>query len=131
MKQILINLPVRDAEASKKFFTSLGLAPNEKLSDEKANCFNIEENIIVALLPIEHFEETINGNKVADTKTNETLLAIGMETKEAVAAFIDRAVKAGGQELHERADFPGIYAGTFKDLDGHQWNIFCMLDGSN
>jgi len=125
-KQLLINLPVRSPEASKKFFTSLDLVLNEKLSDENATCFNIEDNIIVALLPVEHFKETINGNNVADETTNETLLAIGMESKEDVDTLLDKAVVAGGQELHERVDLPDIYAGSFKDLDGHLWNIFCM-----
>jgi predicted lactoylglutathione lyase len=125
-RQLLINLPVSNPEASKKFFMSLDLSLNEKLSDENATCFNIEENIIVALLPAEHFKEAINGNNVADQKTNETLLAIGMESEEDVNTLLDKAAVAGGQELHKRVDLPEIYAGTFKDLDGHLWNVFCM-----
>lgn len=125
-KQLLINLPVQNPSASKEFFTALGLTLNEKLSDENATCFNIEDNITIALLAAEHFKETIMGNDVADAKTNETLLAIGMESKEDVDAFLDKAVAAGGQELHDRVDMPGIYAGSFKDLDGHLWNIFHM-----
>lgn len=125
-KQILINLPVHSPEASKKFFTALGFSLNEKLSDENATCFNIEDNIIVALLPSEHFEETINGNTVADAKTSETLLAVGVESKEAAAVLLDKAIAAGAHEVHERVDLPEIYAGSFKDLDGHLWNIFHM-----
>jgi uncharacterized protein len=125
-KQLLINLPVSDSEASVSFFKSLGLSLNEKLSDEHATCFNIEDNIIIALLPADHFKETIMGNNVADSKTNETLLAISMEGKQEVNDFLDKAVRAGGQELHERVDLPEIYAGSFKDLDGHLWNIFYM-----
>ncbi|MET1032941.1 MAG: VOC family protein [Candidatus Saccharimonadales bacterium] len=125
-KKILINLPVSDPQASKAFFVALGLAFNETLSDEHATCFNIEENIIVALLPAEHFKDTLMGNDAAAPTTNETVLAIGMESKEDVDALLDKAVAAGGTELHDRVDMPGIYAGTFKDLDGHFWNVFYM-----
>lgn len=125
-KQLLINLPVHNIDASRKFFSDLDIPLNEKLSDENATCFNIEDNIIVALLPREHFKQTINGNSVADGKTNETLLAIGLESKEAVVALLDKAVAAGASEVHERVDAPEIFAGTFKDLDDHLWNIFHM-----
>jgi uncharacterized protein len=53
-------------------------------------------------------------------------LAIGLDGKEPVDDLLDKAVAAGGQEMRERVDLPEIYAGTFKDLDGHLWNVFCM-----
>ena len=125
-KQIIINLPVQNSELSKNFFKSLDLPLNEKLSDEKATCFNIDENIIIALLPVEHFSEIITNNTVADMSTNEMLLAIGMETQQDVDDMLNKAVLAGANELHERVSLPDIYAGSFKDLDGHMWNIFYM-----
>lgn len=125
-KSVIINLPVSDVEKSAGFFKALGLPLNADLSDENATCFSIEENIIVALLPKAHFKDTIMGNEVADSKTSETLLAIGVASKEDANDLLDRAVSAGGQELHDRVDMPTIYAGSFRDLDGHLWNIFCM-----
>jgi len=126
IKQLLINLPVNNIEASKTFFSSLGFVRNETMSDENATCFNLENNIIVALLPTDHFKETIMGNSVADATTNETLLAIGLDSKEAVDNLLDTAVTSGAEELHDRVDMPEIYAGSFKDLDGHLWNVFHM-----
>ena len=125
-KQLLVNLPVHDLEASKQFFAALGLPLNEKLTDEHATCFTIEDNIIVALLPVEHFKETILGSNVADATTHETLLAIGMERRTDVSDLLDKALAAGATEVHDRVDLSEIYAGTFKDLDGHLWNVFCM-----
>lgn len=125
-KQLIINLPVKSVEDSKQFFSSIGLSFNEKLSDDNATCFDIEDRITIALLPNEHFKETINGNDVATTTTSETLLAIGVESNEAAQNLLDKAVKAGAEEIHERFESPEIYAGSFKDLDGHLWNIFCM-----
>jgi len=125
-KQLLINLPVANPDASKAFYASLALPLNEKLSDEKATCFNLDENIIVALLPASHFKETIYGNEVAAPNTSEMQLAIGLDSKQAVNDLLDKAVAAGGHEVQERVDLPEIYAGTFQDLDGHLWNVFCM-----
>lgn len=125
-KKIIINLPVKDRVASKSFFGALGLPLNEKLSDDNATCFNIEDNIIIALLPVDHFRETIVGNSVADATTSETLLAIGTESKEAAQDLLDKVAAAGGQEVTDRYDMPEIYAGSFRDLDGHLWNIFYM-----
>ena len=36
LKQLLINLPAAYPELAKNFYASLGLPPNNKLSDEKA-----------------------------------------------------------------------------------------------
>lgn len=125
-KQLLINLPVADLEAAKALYTSLGLAVNDDLSDKNATCLNLEDNIIIALLPIAHFKETIYGNAVAEVGVNETQFAIGVDSKEKVDSLLDKAVAAGGQEAQDRVDLPQIYAGTFKDLDGHLWNVFHM-----
>jgi predicted lactoylglutathione lyase len=56
--------------------------------------------------------------------TTETQLAIGVDSQQAVDDLLDKAVAAGGQEVQERVDLPEIYAGTFKDLDSHLWNVF-------
>lgn len=54
------------------------------------------------------------------------LPAVGMENKEAVNGLVDKAVKAGAKELHEPVEMLEMYARSFKDLDGHSWNVFYM-----
>ena len=123
-KQVLINLPVKDIERSKDFFTKLGFSANSELSDESAACFNINEGVVIALLSESHFKNITN-NEVADsTKASEVLLAIDTRSKEEVNSLVDNAITAGGTELHEPKDFGWIYGRSFADLDGHQWNIF-------
>jgi predicted lactoylglutathione lyase len=126
-RQLLINLPVRDIQKSRSFFEALGLVLNQKLTDENATCFNIDDNIVIALLPAEHFKGAISGNEVADAeKTNEVLLSVGVESKEDVDSFAAKAAAAGAKEIGKPTDFGPIYGATFADLDGHQWNIFYM-----
>ena len=128
-RQLLINLPVSDPQKSKNFFEELGLSFNKELTDENATCFNIDDNIVIALLPTEHFKAAIHNNEVVDaTKCNEVLLSIGVKTNEEVDVLSSRAVAAGGKEIGKPIDYGSIYAATFADLDGHQWNIFHMIE---
>lgn len=125
-RQVLINLPVKNLDRSKEFFLSLGFAINPELTDENATCFVVDKNIMIALLKEPYFE-AITKTKVADTtKVHEAYAAISMESKEEVDTLTDKAVVAGGRELHEPKDFGWIYGRTFADLDGHHWNIFYM-----
>ena len=126
-KLLLINLPVNDSQKSKDFFERLGFALNDKLTDANAVCFNIDNNIVIALLQVDHFKSAINNNEVADAiKSNEVLLSIGMDSKEEVDTLLIKAILAGGKELHEPRNLGWIYTRSFSDLDGHQWNIFYM-----
>jgi predicted lactoylglutathione lyase len=44
MRQIFVNLPVKDLERSKKFFSSLGFGFDAKFTDDKAACLVIENS---------------------------------------------------------------------------------------
>ncbi len=57
MRQIFVNLPVKDLERSKKFFGSLGFSFNAQFTDEKAACLVIEQDAIYAMLLTEPFQD--------------------------------------------------------------------------
>jgi len=50
VKEIYINLPVKDLKKSISFFTKLGFKFNQKFTDENATCMIIGENIFAMLL---------------------------------------------------------------------------------
>ncbi|MDB5161225.1 MAG: hypothetical protein JWO96_605 [Candidatus Saccharibacteria bacterium] len=126
--RVLINLPVKDQNISKNFFTQVGFSLNPELTDEYATCFNIDENTVIALLNESHFKGITN-KQIADTsKTAEVLISVGVQNKEEVNSLVDRAITAGGSELHEPKDLGWIFGRSFADLDGHQWNIFYKND---
>ncbi|MEO6728736.1 MAG: VOC family protein [Candidatus Dojkabacteria bacterium] len=128
MKQLLINLPVENVESSKVFFEKIGLTFNKELTDENATCFNIDENIVIALLPSEHFKAAVNNTVLIDaTKVNEMLLSIGVNSNEEVDTFFNKAIEAGGKDKGKPTDYGSVYGATFSDLDGHLWNIFHMV----
>ena len=53
-KQIFVNLPVKDLNKTKDFFSKLGFTFNPQFTDENAACMIIGENIYAMLL-VENF----------------------------------------------------------------------------
>lgn len=49
-RQIFVNLPVKDLQKSKAFFTEVGFTFNEQFEDESATCMVVNETIFVMLL---------------------------------------------------------------------------------
>lgn len=125
-KQIYINLPVKDIERSKEFFTKLGFSFNEQFTDDKAACLEIGENIYSMLL-LEKFFKSFTKKEISDAKkSTEVLIAIDAESREAVDEMVRKAVEAGGSIYNEPQDYGWMYGHSFEDLDGHQWEVLYM-----
>ncbi|AFH50900.1 Hypothetical protein IALB_3197 [Ignavibacterium album JCM 16511] len=123
-RQIFVNLPVKDVKRSMNFFSQLGFSFNMQFTDDKAACLVIGENIYAMLLH-EKFFKTFTKKELADaTKVTEVLIAIDVESREAVDSMIQKAVNAGGTIYSEPSDHGWMYQHSFADLDGHQWEIF-------
>ncbi|MFB9212442.1 VOC family protein [Echinicola jeungdonensis] len=130
-KKIFVNLPVKDLEKSIGFFTELGFSFNPQFTDEKATCMIIEDGHIFAMLITENFFKTFTKKPISDAKKNtEVLLALQLESKEEVDKLVKNAVNAGGDIYMEPVDHGWMYQHSFADLDGHQWELFCMDEKS-
>ena len=126
VKEIYINLPVKDLKKSISFFTKLGFKFNQKFTDENATCMIIGENIFAMLL-IEKFFKTFIKKEISDSKkSTEVLLALSLDSREEVDEFLSKVLKAGGKETREAQDHGFMYARAFEDLDGHIWEAFYM-----
>lgn len=126
VKQIFVNLPVHDLQATMEFFGKLGFAFNEQFTDENAACMVIGENLYVMLLT-EAFFQTFITKEIADTnKVTEVLNALSVESREEVDEMMDKAVEAGATESREPQDQGFMYSRAFEDLDGHIWEVFYM-----
>jgi predicted lactoylglutathione lyase len=131
-KQIWINLPVKDLEKSKEFFTQLGfsLNPGPGNTDDKASLVIGDKNVIVMLFPEPTFTK-FTGNDIADTKQGtEVLISIDAESKKEVDEMVKKVVEAGGTIYGKPNDQGWMYGAGFADLDGHRWNVLYM-DMSN
>ena len=127
MRQIFVNLPVKDLERSKQFFSKLGFGFDSKFTDDKAACLVIEKNSIYAMLITEPFFKTFTPRAVADAKsTSEVLLALSCSSDREVDELVSRATAAGGRPIKEPQDHGFMYYRSFEDPDGHIWELLHM-----
>lgn len=125
-KDIFINLPVKDLAKAKEFFAKMGYTFDSQFTDEKAACLELGENIFAMLLT-EEFFKTFTDKKIADgTKENEVLIALSCASRERVDDLVSKAVAAGGAEYRKPEDHGWMYERSFRDLDGHAWELVYM-----
>jgi predicted lactoylglutathione lyase len=126
MRMIFVNLPVKDLDVSKRFFEGLGFAINPNFTDEKAACVVIEENICAMLLTEAYFKTFITG-EISDTARGvEVLTCLSCESREQVDQTLARALSGGGQAWRPTQDLGFMYSASFRDPDGHVWELAWM-----
>jgi predicted lactoylglutathione lyase len=124
--KIFVNLPVRDLEASKAFYTALGYTVNEQFSNEQAASIVISEEIYVMLLTHPFFKG-FTGKDMADaSKTTEVINCLSAESRAGVDELVSRARDAGGAVPREPQDHGFMYGHGFEDPDGHIWEVMYM-----
>jgi predicted lactoylglutathione lyase len=123
--KLFVNLPVKDLDRSKAFFTGLDL-PFFGATDDMASVI-ISEHTQVMLLSEPTFAGFVR-NEVADpTATTQAILVLGLETPALVDELVDRALAAGGTAIGEPRKDDYRYQRGFADLDGHHWEALCLV----
>jgi predicted lactoylglutathione lyase len=126
IRQLFVNLPIRDMARTRAFFTALGMDFNPRFTNEQGACLIVSENIAVMLL-VEPFFQTFTRLPVSDARERtEVLLALQCDSRAEVDAFVARAVQAGATTPNTAQDMGFMYQHGFADLDGHQWEVFWM-----
>lgn len=124
--KIFVNLPVKNLNASKAFFSQLGYTFNEQFTDEKAACMVISEDIYAMLL-VEPFFQTFTKKTIADaTQTTEVLICLSADSQEQVDELVNKAIAAGGTAPNDKQDHGYMYGWGFQDIDGHLWEVMWM-----
>jgi predicted lactoylglutathione lyase len=126
MPMIFVNLPVKDLEASKRFFRELGFDFDPRFTDDKATCMVVDDNIFVMLLVEERFRDFINGDIADATTTTEVLTCLSAESREQVDEMVEKAIAAGGKPWKPALEEGPMYGGSFQDPDGHVWEVLYM-----
>lgn len=128
-KQIYVNLPVKDLAKSTAFYEALGFKKNSTFSNEKASAMMWTDDIFVMLLTRDFYQTFLKGKTIADTQaTNGVLLALTLDTKEAVQSFADVAKQNGGDYYKIESGVPEdmMFGYEVLDLDGNQWEPLWM-----
>nr|WP_199158779.1 VOC family protein [Pedobacter sp. ASV2] len=129
IKSLWINLPVKDINKSKDFFTQLGFKLNLQYgSREDSACFLIGESNFVVMLFEENLFKSLINSDVPDAKLgSEVMFSIDAESPEEVNEIAKRVTAAGGTVFSEPQESQGwMYGCAFQDLDGHRWNVLYM-----
>ncbi len=124
--KIFVNLPVKDLKRSVELLTKLGYTFNQQFTDENATCMIISENIFAMLLVENRFKDFTKKPISDATKNTEVLIALDVESREKVDEMVKKAVEAGGSIYIEPQDHGWMYAHSYADLDGHQWEVMWM-----
>ena len=125
-RQIFVNLPIKNMERSKAFFSALGFSFNPQFTNEQGACMVISDSIYAMLL-IEPFFQTFTRKPVADaTKSTEVLICLSCESRAEVDSLVKKALAAGGTSPNAPQDHGFMYGHGFQDLDGHIWELMYM-----
>lgn len=124
--RIFINLPVKDINASLRFFSQIGFEFDQRFSSPDTLCMVVSEHIYVMLLEQARFK-TFTKKPISDAHSHtEVLIALDADSREGVDEMVRKALEAGGALYAEPIDHGFMYSHSFEDLDGHQWEIGYM-----
>jgi predicted lactoylglutathione lyase len=122
MKQsvALITLGVADYERAKTFYAALGWTP---LLDIQETAFFQANGVVLVLWAREKLAEDM-GIPDDGARWSGIVLAHNVGSRDEVDDVIEQAHANGAEITRQPADtFYGGYAGGFRDLDGHAWEI--------
>jgi predicted lactoylglutathione lyase len=124
--KIAVNLPVKDLAASTRFFSALGFPGDKRLTNENTEAVAVSDDIYVLLIVDSQFK-AITRKKIPDTAmTSEAILQLQVDSRQRVDELVDKAFAAGAQPANEPSDQGFLYGRSFRDLDGHHWDVFCI-----
>lgn len=125
-QMIFVNLPVADVARSRAFFTGIGYAVDERMSNDVALGLELGPNHYAMLLERNLFARFHTG-AIASRGHHEALISLSADSREAVDVLVDRAIAAGGTTVRsEGAECPFMYGRSYTDLDGHLWEVMWM-----
>ena len=116
----LITLGISDYERAKAFYDALGWSPTLEIQE---TAFFQANSVVVVLWAREKLAED-TGVVDDGARWSGVTLAHNVASRQEVNDVIDAARRAGGEITREPAEtFYGGYAGVFRDLDGHAWEV--------
>lgn len=128
-RELWVNLPVREPERAKSFYTQLGFRLNEQYASQDGSfSMIVGDNSVVVMFFLESQFRSFAGNAVADSlQGTEVLFSLGANSRDEVDALASKVELAGGTVFSKPNEKDGwMYGCGFADLDGHRWNVLYM-----
>ena len=126
-KMIFVNLPVRNLSASAAFYGALGGQVNPQFSDDGAKCVMLSDAIGLMLLSHDRYRQ-FTQRPIGDARReSQALIALSVDTRDAVDATLARAAAAGGRaDPNPIQDHGFMRNRSVEDPDGYVWEIMWM-----
>lgn len=125
-RMIFINLPVADLPRAKAFYEALGFTNEPRFTDQTAACMVWSEAIFVMLLTRQKWAE-FTDRPIPDIGSSEVSLALALESRDEVDAFVRAAGANGGRvDVNPAQDHGFMYGRDITDPDGHVWGPMWM-----
>ncbi|MBD0281278.1 MAG: glyoxalase [Thermoleophilaceae bacterium] len=118
-------MPVKDLESSKRFFGQLGFEFDPQFTDETPACMVIDQNIYAMLLTEDRFRDFIDG-EIADPIPPRSWFALSADSRQEVDSLVEKALAAGGRPWNDTLEQGPMYERSFRDPDGHVWEVIYM-----
>ncbi|MBL8853722.1 MAG: glyoxalase/bleomycin resistance/extradiol dioxygenase family protein [Planctomycetaceae bacterium] len=125
-KMIFVNLPVKELQASVKFYEALGMKNNPQFSDDSAACMVWSDTIYIMLLTHDRWR-TFTTRPIPSADSSEVMLALSCDDREMVDRLNELSEQHGGTaDINPKQDLGFMYNRNVADLDGHVWEMFWM-----
>jgi len=124
--KLFVNIPVSDLQRSITFFETLGFAFNTQFTDATGTCMLVGEDAYFMLLTRERFTDFSHAPLSDPKSATNALFALSVESRAAVDEMVNKAVAAGGSYAVDPQDHGFMYGWSFRDPDGHHWEVFWM-----
>ncbi|SDP16633.1 VOC family protein [Phyllobacterium sp. OV277] len=126
-KMIFVNLPVRDLAAATAFYVALGGEVNPQFSDERSTSVMLSDVIGIMLLTHERYSE-FTKRPIGDARReSQALIALSVETRDAVDATLAKTTAAGGRaDPNPAQDHGFMFSRSVEDPDGNVWEVMWM-----
>ncbi|WNF90339.1 VOC family protein [Vagococcus fluvialis] len=119
---VFVNFPVKDVQASTRFYEALGFILNPDFSNEDTSCMVWDENFFIMLLAHEKYQFFTPNRTIADNKkTSSALIAFSMSSADEVKMFGEKAKDNGGYvyQIETGISEEYMYGLEVQDLDGN------------
>jgi uncharacterized protein len=125
-RKLFVNIAVNNLQRSITFFEALGFAFNTQFTDETATCMLVGEDAYFMLLTKEKFQGFSKRPMGDPSVETNALFAITVDSRAEVDSLYATALAAGGTGGIDTQDHGFMYVRSFRDLDGHVWELFWM-----
>ncbi|MEI4470803.1 VOC family protein [Frigidibacter sp. MR17.24] len=123
---IFVNLPVTDLPRARAFYEGIGFTINPQFSDDTAACVVVSDTIHLMILTHAKFAGFAPRPLADPAQGCAVLTCLSRDSRDAVDAITEAAVRAGGTDNDKVQDYGFMYGRSFSDPDGNVFEVMWM-----